>query len=290
MNKKTISFVSLLLIGIMALSMMPLIFGNYAAASTGAAHFLPNNFQATANPGTGPVTLDTLNEVALSEAIGDYITLTFIYRNYDSVTDRRNSYCTPAAFKSDIGALSNYDKGVIYSKGHRTAYNHTCGNVHRGLIMHYNGTFVSDYEIGSLTSSKIKHAFIWHCETSVMPTSPNPDNCGYRGMPKAVTCNPNIAWWGTSGTQVYLGWSNAVPSGSPLPAGSPQYEWALIQASSANYNYGDVAILYYGYTGWGYSTANALIQLSYVLYSKSFESTTLANWLEVYGNMHVGLP
>ncbi|MDR0372217.1 MAG: hypothetical protein LBI79_01440 [Nitrososphaerota archaeon] len=117
------------------------------------------------------------------------------------------------------------------------------------------------------------------------------DGCGCYGLPAAFTHNTGITAWSTSGSQVYLGWTDKVPSNSPLPMGSPQYEWALIDASNAGYNYGDVAILYYSFAGsWGYSTANALIQLSYMLYGKSFESTTLANWLEVYGNMYLGLP
>ncbi|MDR1993731.1 MAG: hypothetical protein LBQ98_09655 [Nitrososphaerota archaeon] len=291
--KKKITFAGLLLICIMILSTISLTFGNFATATTGAANFLPNNFQPWADPKNTPPTLplDTLNEIALSEEIADYITLVFIFQGYNNVEDIRNTNCDPATFKSTIGALSNYDKGVIYSKGHRTAYTHTCGNTHMGLIMHDNETSVADYEIGSLTSSKIKHAFIWHCETGIIPIGPNPDTCGYRGMPKAVTNNTSIAWWGTSGSQVYLGWNNTQVSGSPLPSGSPQYEWTLIGASSASYNYGDVAILYYGFAGsWGYSTADALIQLSYVLYGKSFADTSLAYWLVVYGNMYLGLP
>jgi hypothetical protein len=62
MTKK---IVSLLLVCLMACSSVPLIFGNYTSAATGAANFLPNYFV------TG---LDTANEDALSLNIAQYIT------------------------------------------------------------------------------------------------------------------------------------------------------------------------------------------------------------------------
>jgi hypothetical protein len=67
--KKSLSTVSVLLICLMALSSVPVIFGNYASATTCAANFLPNYYV----PYAGSVILDTANEAALSESVANYI-------------------------------------------------------------------------------------------------------------------------------------------------------------------------------------------------------------------------
>ncbi len=90
-----------------------------------------------------------------------------------------------------------------------------------------------------------------------------------------------------SGNQVFLGWSDNTPDPPyPLDGGSPQYEWAI----NANYNYANVAGTFWYYMCNGYSTAQALINLSYIIYGTSFEYTDLAMWLVVWGNVYLGLP
>jgi hypothetical protein len=164
-----------------------------------------------------------------------------------------------------------------------------------------DSTTVWDYDIYPRTSSKNVHTFIWHCQTAINPDGTNPDACGYRGLPVAFTHNINIAKWSDSGSQVYLGWNDKqdlwaynftsqqyyiVTIGGGTTVGSPQYEWGI----NPNYNYANVAATYYYRMGQGYSTAYALILMSYAVYGTSFENTNLANWLEVYGNMFTQLP
>ena len=283
------------------LSSISLTFENFAAAAPGAVNFLPNHCVPIVplSGGCG-ITLDTEDEVRLSGQVADYIS--GILGSTYTLFDRRNSSCTVNSSLSVIEDLSNYDKGVIYSKGHRNAKICTsCGNQQTGLIM-YDGT-VWDYEIYPKTSSKIAHAFLWHCETSIKPDS---SFCvgGCAGLPGAVMHDPNVIQWSSYGDQIFLGWTNAVPGYPyPLPGGSPQYTWEIEPYSSTIYNYAHIAGIYYdcvglGTSGKGYLTTDALIELSYVLYDLSFEDSPLGKrdyptdptWLMVYGNMYLGLP
>ncbi|MDR1993049.1 MAG: hypothetical protein LBQ98_06080 [Nitrososphaerota archaeon] len=274
--KKSLSVVSMLLICLLALSTTPLIFGNFASASTCVANFLPNYYVNG---------LDTQNEVNLSENTANYIrsVLNSKYPMYDC----RNTGCTDYNFGSILNALQSYDTAVVYTKGHRNAVNCINGNKHIGLIMN-NGATVWDCGLWYVTSSKNVHTFNWHCETAIMPPGTHWDGCGCYGLPAAFTHNLNIPLWSNSGSQVYLGWTNTVPS-YPYPqqqGGSPQYEWAI----NSNYNYAQVAAIYYYYMGQNYATSSALNLMANTIYSTSFQNTPLGNWLEVYGNMYLGLP
>lgn len=284
--KKSLSIVSVLLICLLALSTTQVFFGNYASASTCAANFLPNFFWAY----VGDVELDTLPEITLSEATANYIVSVLDqYPHYDY----RNSSCSANTFLSTLPGLQSYDNAVIYSKGH-LAWQWFDGNEHHGLCMHDGNTSqVWDYEIYPLTSSKNVNTFIWHCKTGLIPTEgPNPDTCGIRGLPIAFTHNTGIGAlkWGSSGSQVYLGWTDEVPQYNyPLPqGGSPQYTWNI----NYNYNYAQVAALYYYYVGQGYSTIDALDELSETIYGagNDYGSVVLHDWLVYFGNRYIGLP
>ena len=265
--------------GLLLFSMTPLIFRNYASAYPGtcAANFLPNYFVAG---------LDTSNEIWLSEQTANYI-VSVLNSKYP-IFDYRNSACTDSNFKTILTSLQSYDKAVIYSKGHRDA-TYFGGYSHYGLAMNNaaTGGTVWDYDIYTRTSSKNTHTFIWHCETAIPLTNPSNDTYGCRQLQRAFTHNYNIPLWGTSGSQVYLGWTNNVPQYNyPLTAGSPQYEWNI----NYNYNYAQVASVYYYYMGQNYATSAALISMSNMIYGTSFQNTDLGNWLEVYGNMNAKLP
>ena len=286
----------------MMLSSISLTFENFAVAVPGAANFLSNYYVPFVPlPGGYNVTLDTEDEVRLSGEVADYISS--ILGSTYTLFDLRNSSCTVSSSLSVIEDLSNYDTGVIYSKGHRHAINcATCGNQQTGLIM-YDDT-LWDYAIYPKTSSsKIVHAFLWHCETAIKPGS---STCvgGCAGLPGAVMHDPNIIKWSSYGDKVYLGWTNAVPGYPyPLPGGSPQYTWEVYPYNYFIYSYAHIASSYYYYVGLavschGYPTTDALISLSYDIYGTSFENSPLGkrdypsdpSWLEVYGNMYLGLP
>jgi len=280
----------MLLVCVLGLSLIPLLSGsNIASAYPGtcAANFLPNFYV----PYAFGVPLDTPEEVALSESVADYIRS--VLNSEYPIFDYRNSSCTASAFKSILTALQSYDTAVIYSKGHLAWDYCEYDYEHHGLSMYdANTSQVWDYDIYPRTSSKNVHSFIWHCKTGLIPpTGPNPDTCGIRGLPIAFTSNTGIGTlkWGSSGSQVYLGWTDEVPGGDyPLSGGSPQYTWEI----DVNYNYAMVAALYYYYVGQGYSTIYALDQLSETIYGSGYDydSGPLYYWLLYYGNGNIGLP
>jgi hypothetical protein len=115
--KKIKTFTSMLLICALMLSSAPLIFGNYVSADTCAANFLPNYYYpAIYVPGVGYVPLDTPAEVTLSENVSDYI-VSVLNSKYP-IYNPHNESCTANDFYNFIGWLQDYDKAVIYSKGH----------------------------------------------------------------------------------------------------------------------------------------------------------------------------
>jgi hypothetical protein len=281
----------------MAFSSAPMIFNNYASAvypGTCAANFLPTYFVDG---------LDSWWEVGLSADVADYIR-SVLNSNYP-MYDFRDADCNASTFKTYVYALQSFDTAVIYSKGHLAWQKCVYDYEHMGLAM-YNGNLPSvwDTELYPLTSSSNVHSFIWHCRTAIMPDDyPNPGDCGYRRLPAAFTHDVNISLWGTSGSQVYLGWYNKenllawdFDNGQYYTVyniwdepkvGSPQYEWGI----DPNFNYAQVACMYYYYLGQGYTTAQALVALAPILFNdKSYESSTLSGWLVAYGNMYVGLP
>ena len=170
--------------------------------------------------------------------------------------------------------------------------------MHHGLSM-YNGTSqVWDSGIYQLTSSKNVNSFIWHCKTAINP-DPNPGTCVCRGLPRAFTHDQYISQWGSSGSRVYLGWTDNVPYGNPISVGgSPQYSWEI--DTTIHSTYSQVAGMYYYYVCQGYSTAQALSYLAPILFYSDYAHSDLSGktdipgvepgWLVVYGNMYLGLP
>jgi hypothetical protein len=238
------------------------------------------------------IPLDTPNEDALSRSTANYIK-GVLDSKYATVYDRRDSFCKANDFKTVLGWLQSYDKAVVYSKGHLAWKKCGYGYEHHGVCMNDGSTAqVWDYDVYQINSAKNVHSFLWHCKTALIPnTGPNPDACGKRGLPVAFTdSTTSIPLRGSSGSQVYLGWTDKVPQYNyPLTiGGSPQYEWNI----NYSYNYAQVAALYYYYVGQGYSTSYALNELSKTIWgpSTSYSSSQLYDWLDYYGNGNLGLP
>jgi hypothetical protein len=286
--KKAKNLISLLLISLLVFSTIQLISGNFVSASTGAANFLPNNFQW----------VDTQNEVQLSRSVAQYITSALASYNYpNGCYYSYDDDCTVSRYTSILSTLQTYyDQSIVFSKGHRDAQGDP---LHIGLIDNDGNTLWDNWiadpyfddELYPLTSTENAFTFIWHCQTqNWYPDGATPDGNGdYHGMPYCWTHNPDLGYYGyqDSGNQVFLGWSDNTPDPPyPLDGGSPQYEWAI----NANYNYANVAGTFWYYMCNGYSTAQALINLSYIIYGTSFEYTDLAMWLVVWGNVYLGLP
>jgi hypothetical protein len=291
--RKRIHFSSVFLICLLVLSFVSLSFGNFASAGNVACNFLPNNYVDI---------VDTPNEVRLSQDTAACIT-SELAKKYPQWTMYN---CTKSTYLSIIGAAQSYDKVVTYSKGHR---GRPYGDIHMSLVDH-NGANVVDHEIYALTSSKNVVTFIWHCQTAndYTPNGNNTDaNNRAFSMPYAWTKNNGMAKYGTSGSQVYLGWTNRTnlmiynftssqyhtvsinhPNGVTNQVGSPQYEWGL----DPTYKYAQVAGLYWYYMGKDYTTTAALNQVSYTVYFSMmpFAFSPLNDWLVVYGNGNVKLP
>jgi hypothetical protein len=94
--------------------------------------------------------------------------------------------------------------------------------------------------------------------------------------------------YGTSGSQVFLGWNNQVPP-PPYPeqrGGSPQYEYAIVNS----YNYAFVAGAFWYYMSLGYNVVGALNSISSLIYTCNFSQSPLYGWLVVWGNQNLYLP
>ncbi|MCL2173276.1 MAG: hypothetical protein FWB84_06535 [Candidatus Bathyarchaeota archaeon] len=285
---KNIKITSLMLICLLTLSSAPIIFANSASAVTGAVNFLPNNFQS----GT-----DTNHEIDLSTDTSYYITCMLIARyryNIRELTD-----ATVYDYDNFLAWAQTYsDEIIVFSKGHRgvpyLSANPPNSN-HYSLLDHYGNNVVDTTNIYQKTSSKNVFTFIWHCETALKYPGngiPPYDTWGYYSMPYCWTHNANMQQYGTSGSQVYLGWNNNVPGNNyPQPrGGSPQYEYEY--ESSAHYWYAHVSYLFWDYLCQGYTTRQALDRVAVQIHGSgsTFTSTQLMNWLIVYGNQNLGLP
>jgi hypothetical protein len=147
--------------------------------------------------------------------------------------------------------------------------------------------------ISPYTSAKNVVTFIWHCQTA--------DDYPGTGLPYSFTNNNNMGYYGSSGSQVYLGWTNRSPfyiqwpNGtvqlSPYPngqVGSPQYEWKM----TANNDFGRIAELYWYYMcqGQTYTSYSALNKISNDIYATGFMNGYLYHWLIIYGNQAMVLP
>jgi hypothetical protein len=289
--RKTIIVSSILLICSLMLSSTPLIFGNFASATTGAANFLPN---LSYYPPQG---FDTQNEEQLSLSTAQYITTKLANKYPTSYFSAYGATCTLSNYRTVTSYLQNYDYAVIYSKGHRGMTGQHISLLDNG------GTGFLDLDIDTRTSyNKNRFTFIWHCETALYYNNngqSNTDTLGQAiGMPFAYTHNNYLPKYsGGSGHQVYLGWVNknnfaaTYPNGTQVTypvVGSPQYEWK----ANAGYNHADVAKQFWNNMEQNLTTKNALDAMSRTIYGNSvpFTSSNLSNWLIVYGNWDLKLP
>jgi len=282
---------------LLALSFVSLSFGNFASAYYVVAdNFLPNNKVDG---------LDTDKEVQLSEGIAAYI-----HSELSKLYPTRTRYnCTKNTYTDDLIEAQGYDKVVTFSKGHRSRV-----DGHYALVDKV-GANLTDHEIFLYTStSRNVVTFIWHCATAdgYMPNGININGTGHAiNMPYAWTSANNLANYGTSGSQVYLGWTTKynltiynmtshqyepAPNVHPNPQfagiiGSPQYEWGI----NPNYDYAQVAKLFWMFMAQGYTVKDALDATTIIIYNNALMSFTsngnvLKDWLIVYGNRNVKLP
>lgn len=278
--KLRIVMICVLLVNLLFLSMPQLISDNFVYCSVGAGNFCPNNVQI----------MDTKNETELSLATAQYIT-SLLDAYADDCYYSYNDSCTVASYLTILSTLKNsYDDVIVYSKGHRgipyITYNPP-NTDHRSLLDHYGNDIIDFADIWYRTSNDYVVTFIWHCETALKyPTAL--DEHGWYGMPYCWTHNKLLQYYGTSGIQVYLGWTNDVPD-EPYPeqdGGSPQYTYGI----DDNYNYANVAGCFWYYMCNGDTVDEALNTLSNLIYGVNFDQTDLYGWLVVWGNMNMELP
>lgn len=270
MMKKSIVLISLIL-----LLTMSVLSSNLVSASVGAANFLPNNFQSL---------VDTHQELVIAEDTAEYITT--MLANYNSPYGCYYSYgesCTVSSYCTILSSLkNNYDQAIVFSKGHRgyPYYDDVPRNVnHISLLDNDTNHLRDDEEIFSNTDTENKFTFIWHCETAVNYTTGivPMDTYGPYGQPYCWTHNQWLNKYGSTGNQVYLGWTG----------GSPQY----VTTASGAWNYAHVAYYFWYYMCDGDTVDQALNHVASTIYGTGdFDNTVLKNWLIVWGNMNLGLP
>lgn len=195
--KKTSNIISILLIFSILLSATPLVFGNYASASTGAANFLPNVFYDPTQNG-----FDTNNELQRSQNAANYISSLLVSR-YGSgyVTTGISNTATKLNYQARLSNLQNYDNIVFFSKGHRTVVNNTTGIIPYHTVPYPDAnSYLLGPEIYSRTSSKNVVTFMWHCQTAM--------NYPGNGLPYSFTHDNGMGYYGGTGSQVYLGWND----------------------------------------------------------------------------------
>jgi hypothetical protein len=272
----------------MLLSSTHLFFGNFTTASTGAGNFLPNV--------TYSGYFDTDNEVQRSQTATYFIT-SLLTSRYGYCVTGINSTAAKLNYQATLSNLQNYNNIVFFSKGHRTVINDTLG------IIPYHDTTVSPLpsnayllgpEIYNITSTKNVVTFIWHCQTAIKyPGS---------GLPYSFTHNNGMGYYGGTGSQVYLGWTDkddfyiTWPNGTVTPSpssnstgiqvGSPQYEWKMTPTN----DFGRIAELYWYYMYSGYSSIAALDQATQAIYVVDFSDSYINGWLVVWGNKNLTLP
>jgi hypothetical protein len=155
-----------------------------------------------------------------------------------------------------------------------------------------------DYEIYPSTSTNNAVTFIWHCQTAmnyngsgVTPTLGGE----YYSLPYCFTHNPSMGYYGTSGSQVYLGWVDRTdfyiqwPNGTQTyrpTVGSPNYEWKMAPTN----DFGRLAEVYWYYMSIGYSSNDALTQATLAIYGVNFGSSYINGCLVIWGNKNMGLP
>jgi hypothetical protein len=262
--KKPITIISVLLICLLSFSAMQLLSGNLASASTAPAVFCPNYFW------TG---LDTPNEISLSRDTCTYIRNMLTARYASGCYYSFDADCTVDRYRSILSTLNTYyTQEVVFSKGHRGV---PYGN-HFSMLDH-NGNPLIDYaDIYPRTSSKNTFTFIWHCQTSQNYPSQQ-DQWGWYGMPYCWTHNNGMNIYGTSGSQVYLGWWY----------GSPQFE----TTANGMWNFAQVAYLFWYAVCNGYTVQGALNYVATTVYGQTYFSQTPLNyWLVAWGNTNMYLP
>ncbi|MCW4017121.1 MAG: hypothetical protein NWF00_00320 [Candidatus Bathyarchaeota archaeon] len=258
---------------------------NFASAVVGAANFLPNNYQST---------VDSHEELALSEDVAEYITGLLEDKYPDDTYHSYGESCTVGSYCSILSTLqSDCDQAVVFSKGHRgyPYYDDIPRNVnHLSLLDNDTNHVRDDEEILDNTSTENVVTFIWHCESTLNYTTGTipSDAYGPYGMPYCWTHNQYMYQYDDAGSQVFLGWNNDVP-GSPYPqqsGGSPQYDYAI----DANFNYANVAGSFWYYACNSNTVIQALDSLCDDIYGDDFEYTDLHGWLIIWGNENLYLP
>lgn len=245
----------------------------YASNDVGAAVFCPNNFDPS---------VDTANEISLARTTCTYIK-NMLSAKYGYVYFATDSSCTVNYYLATLQSIQTiYDQAVVFSKGHRGVpflyYNPP--NTNHFSLLDYYGSNVIDDTIYGRTSSENVFTFIWHCQTAqhyqygVIPH----DNYGYYGMPYCWTHNAYMYAWGTSGSQVFLGWVD----------GSPQFE----TPAEGSYNYAHVAYLFWYHVCNGAQVDEALDNIAQTVFGDAsyLQCAQLKDKLVVYGNRDLTLP
>jgi hypothetical protein len=248
-----------------------------------AIDFLPNYFVNG---------LDTEQEVSWSQDVGEYIDSALDdYLSPSSCIYYPNSTVYGMDLYLYLFAYYSIDDIIVYSKGHRGLPFYPELD-HISLLDHY-GEGYWDCTIYTRTSSAYKVTFIWHCQSEMYypgdDTIPQ-DEHGPLSMPYCWTHNQYMDEYGTSGSQVFLGWNDNVPD-PPYPeqdGGSPQYEYEIVPDT---WNYLHVAYFFWYYMCSGTTVDQALDNLAYILFGENdFVDTPLQGWLVVWGNINLYLP
>lgn len=263
MKKAHIAICALLLLGLLVCATAQ----SVSAIRVGSAVFCPNAFYSPP---------DTEYEIQLSNA--------YCHAIKSMLQSKYQDYCyeeidaTVYDYTSRLQSLKNLcDKIVVFSKGHRGIPSPG----HISLIDHNYVNVVDDYHIYPKTSyAKNTFTFIWHCETAEYYSPPH---YGTYGMPYCWTHNPNMYYYGTSGSHVYLGWID----------GSPQFETWI----NAQYKWAQVAFWFWYNTCHGDNVLWALNHLAQRIWGKTyFTDTELVEWdgyrgpLVIWGNALMYLP
>lgn len=280
MKKISVILISLLLLS----AMSSLLSANFASASVGAANFLPNNYQST---------VDSHEELALAEDVAEYITGILENKYPNNAYHSYGDSCIVSSYTSILSTLKNsYDQAVVFSKGHRgyQYYDANPRNVnHISLLDNDTNHVYDNTHIFNNTSTDNIVTFIWHCETALNYTTGTipQDSYGPYGQPYCWTHNQYMSQYGTTGSQVFLGWNNNVPDEDyPSAGGSPQYDYPI----DANFNYANVAGSFWYYASNSNTVIQALNSLCDDIYNADFDYTDLHNWLIIWGNEELYLP
>jgi len=126
------------------------------------------------------------------------------------------------------------------------------------------------------TSYKNTYTFIWHCQTAQNYPSQQ-DQWGWYGMPYCWTHNNGMYTYGTTGSQVYIGWYGE----------SPQFETTAMGV----WNFAHVAYYFWWAACNGRTVQGAFNYIATTIYGQAYFSQTPLNyWLVALGNTGMYLP